>query len=178
MTEEKATAVLMANLKGAKKKPSNLLDVAKACRLLIVKWGIKKVSGFFKVSEYQLRQIDKINELNPNVQKLVEQGKFGIEDAYQLWRLGGKRQSEVAKEALAMKSHEIRQLVHLLKKNESMSVKEAKQLTQQVLDKKINILMLPLTEETYLALKKLASKRNQNIHDVALKALEEYINER
>jgi len=175
MSAEKATAILMANLKGAKRKPSNLLEVAKACRILIEKWGIRKMSDYFKVSLYQLRQIDKINDLNPDAQQLVKEGKLGIETSYQLWRLDSKRQSEAAREAVNMTAHEVRQFVYLLRKNPDASVRECKQLFEKTRTKRIRLLMLPLTSETYNGLQELALKSRQSIHDLALKVLEDYI---
>jgi len=178
LSEEKATAILLANLKGPKKKPTNLLTIAAACRLLIQRWGIKRVSEFFGVSQYQLRQIDKINDLSPEVRELIQKGKLGIEASYQLWRLGEKLQSEVAKEMLGMSAHEIRQLVYLLRKNPSMSVKEAKRLTDKAMQKRISLLVLPLTSDTYRNLRRLAEESHQGIHDLVLRVLEDYIHER
>ena len=63
MNEEDATAIMMGNLKGAKNKPSNLLEFGEACRFWIEKKGVKKTSERFKVSQYMIRQIDKINEI-------------------------------------------------------------------------------------------------------------------
>jgi hypothetical protein len=177
MLEEKAVAVMMANLKGSKKKPSNLLEFAKACRMLHNKWGIKKMSEFFNVSEYQLRQIDKINDLNLDVQKLVKEGKLGIEAAYQLWRLSGRRQSEAAEAVLGMTAYEVRSFVHLLKTKPNISVKECTKLFSKTSRSKINLLVLPLTSQTYNRLRQIASKSRKNVHDLVLKILEDYLNE-
>lgn len=177
LSEEKATAILLANLKGAKKKSSNLIEVARACRLLIQKWGIGRMSDFFRVSQYQIRQIDKINDLNPDIQRLISNGKLGIDASYQIWRLDEKHRSEVAKQAANLSAHEIRQLVYLLLRNPTMSTKEAKNLSEKALRKRINLLLIPLTSETYRGLKKIAKDSDQNIHDLALKVLEDYINE-
>src|SRR2546422_8506572 len=95
-----ATLILLRSLKGRKNKPHNLVEVAEACRTLRddKDWGWKEMSRFFKVSVYMLRQIDRINDLNPTAKKLVRRGKIKIEQAYQLSRLTGSRQDEAAPE--------------------------------------------------------------------------------
>ena len=96
MNEERAIAIMFANLKGGKKKPSNLIEFADACRTLQNKWkgGFKEMSDFFKVSQYMLRQIDKINELDDEVKKLVKAHKLGIDASYQLWRIDAIRRKD------------------------------------------------------------------------------------
>jgi len=84
LNERQATAILMGNLKGTKNKPADLIKLSNACQFMIKKWGIKEVSIFFGVSEYMLRQIEKINHLDSATKKFIQKNKLGIEKSYQL----------------------------------------------------------------------------------------------
>ena len=76
--EEKAVAVLIANLKKA--KTTNWVEIAEAVRTLKLhpQWGLNKMAEFFGVSNYLLRQIDHINDLTYDVKELVRGGVFGL----------------------------------------------------------------------------------------------------
>ena len=175
MSEEKATAILLANLKTGRNKPSNLLEIAQACRTVIQSWGMKKTHEFFKVSEYQLRQIDRINDLREDVQKLVEDGRLGIDVAYQLSRLDGMLQSKAATVALDMKEEEWRPFVQLLVNDETMTIEKARRTVDESKKKRLNLLILPLTEDTFTKLRRIAKAEDENVHDLVLQVLEEYI---
>lgn len=173
MKEEKAVAIMMANIKGSKNKPSSLLEFAEACRTLLKheKWGIKEMAKYFDVSEYMLRQIDKINELSPNVRKIVNDRKLGIEAAYQLWRLKEPKRTEVAKIIQGMTTDEIRSFVHFVHTKPHLDISECFRLFKETQPEKIRILALPLDEETFDKLKQSANKSKLKIHDYALKLL-------
>jgi hypothetical protein len=179
MDVKTATVILLKNLKGRKNKPQNLVDVAEACRTLKDhdKWGFEEMSRFFKVSVYMLRQIDKINDLNPSVKRLVREGEIKIEKAYQLSRLSGKRQDEAAPEVVNLSAHETRKFIDLLLKSDA-SVAECKKLLKETTLKQFNLLVLPMKDDTYRALKKSADKANATLHDHALSILEGYLRER
>jgi hypothetical protein len=94
---EKDVAILMANLKGAKKKPTDIITIAKSCRNVITELGMERASHLFEISQYQLRQIDKINELSSEAKKFVKSKKIGIEISYQIARLDRSVQLEALK---------------------------------------------------------------------------------
>lgn len=182
MSEEKAVAIMMTNLKGAKThKPSNLLEFAEACRTLKDEkgfgWGIKEMSRYFHVSGYMLRQIDKINEVkeNPKLKKLIQQGELGIEDCYQLWRIKEPKRSQVAELVQNMTSDEVRRLVYFIVNNPKLSLTEIKKLFEKEKPEKIKLLVIPLDSVTYEDLKKFASHSKLNVHDFALKILENHM---
>lgn len=176
MDVKTATVILLKSLKGRKNKPYNLLEIAEACRTLRdhPDWGWREMSRFFKVSVFMLRQIDKINDLNPPVKQLVKKGKIKIEKAYLLSKLEGERQNEAAMAMLDLSAHETRRFVDiLLKSNES--VRESKEVFQKAHLKQFNLLVLPMKDNTYRALNKSAKEAGSNIHDHVLKILEEYL---
>lgn len=176
MKIEKAVAIMMANLKGSKNKPSSLLEFSDACRTLLNdrEWGIKEMARYFGVSEYMLRQIDKINDLSPNFKKLVSERRLGIEAAYQLWRIKEPKRSQVAKIIPDMTTDEIRSFVHFIHQNPSKTVAECHKLFEKTQPEKIRILAIPLDEEIYAKVKHSADKSKLKIHDYALKILKRY----
>lgn len=178
MNEKQAVAILMANLKGDKKKVTNLVSVAEACRTLKGKWGLDEMTNFFRISSFTLRQIDKINDLNPDVRKLVAERKLGIEQAYQLSRLKGNRQSEAVREVTRLTAHETRTFVNLLLKNDSTPVQKCIGTFEKTYLKRPNLLVVPLSSNTYRRLQERASKSKITVHDVALRILEDYLDGR
>lgn len=171
MNEEKAAAIMMANLKGSKNKPTNLVEFAEACRFLINKWGLKEMSRYFRVSEYMLRQIDKINELGPKLKKLTSTRKLGIEASYQLSRIEEPKRSQVANIIMDMTTYDIRRFVYFIVKNPTMSITQCKRLFEKEKPEKVRLLVLPLDSNTYNHLQKLADHSKHTIHDYALKIL-------
>jgi len=174
MTEAKAAAILSANVKGGS-KPSNVMDVARACRILSKSWGWDKMASFLNASTTQLRQIDKINDLVPEAKKLVRAGKLRIEASYQLSRVDEKRQAEAARLAQSMKAHEVRRLVNLLLTDKNLSPKDARNSTFKEMRREVNMLVLPLTSETYGALELLSKRSKTNLHDYVLRIIEKHI---
>lgn len=164
----------MANLKGPKNKPSDWVEVAKACSLLMSEWGIKKMAVYFKVSEFLLRQINRIDKLGPDAKKLVRNKKLGLEVAYHLSRLKMPRQAGAARVAVDLSMREMRQFIHLLLRDPDLSVDAARKMVEELRTQKINIIMLPVTSEAYSRLREAAAKSHKNVHDFVLQVLEEY----
>lgn len=171
----------MSNLKGSKKKPSDLLTFAKATRILLKnkgRWGIKEMSDYFGTSQYMIRQIDKINELDKELQRLVTENNLGIEAAYHLWRIqqskdrglkNAKKAFDVIKN---MKSAEVRTFTHFFLKNPDLSLEQCKELSDKVHPEEIKILVLPLNEITFEKLLKESKKANLKINEYAIRKLE------
>jgi hypothetical protein len=176
MTEERAVAVLMANLKGSKKKSSSWIEIAQACRLLKEQWGFPKMASFFGVTVFMLRQIDKINELDADLQKTIVEKNLGVDAAYQLWRISEGKKKQFAKQAEDLTAHEVRRLADFVMNKPDISMKQAREMVEKNRKQKVNVLMIPLTEDTFERLQKLASQAHKNIHDFSLNVLEDYIN--
>lgn len=173
MNVEKAVAILIANLKGTKKKPSGLFEISKAVETMISEWDIEKCSEFFKISEYQLRQFDKLNEFEPTVQEIIEKNKFGVESAYQISRLDTKIQEKAAKIIHGLRSHEVRQFIHLIKQNPKMSMTEARKTVEASLRENSQIIVFPLSLQIFADLQKKSKKHKKKIHDYILQIIEE-----
>ena len=173
MIEENAVAIMMGNLKGP--KTSNLLEFAKACRTLKRLWGIKEMAKYFRVSEYMLRQIEKINELidNPKIKQLIKDGDLGIDASYQLSRIKEPKRSRVAEMIKDMRSDDIRRFVYFIVKNPELSLAECKKLFENEKPEEIKLLVLPLDPKTYHNIQKQAKRSRLKIHDYVLKILGE-----
>lgn len=176
MKLEKATAVAMANVKGPKKKFSNLLEFAEACRVLIDEYGMKETARQLDISKFMLIQIDKINDLDKAVRQLVRNEELGIEAAYLASRIDKKRRLKAAKLMAGMTKNQLRTFVHFLVKDPSLTVEAAKQMSDEAESKGIKILILPLEQELYEKVKLDAAKKGLKIHDYVHKLLVERSN--
>ena len=174
MNEEKAIAILLANLKGPKHKPSKISELATACRLLknSPDWGFAKMVNFFNVSRTMLREIDKINELEPKFKKLADEKKLGIGAAYQLTRIDKSKRDDAAELFQTMNTTEIRNFIFYITSNPTISVSEAKKMSDKLKIPVINILALPISDELKARLGKAARSHGQTIHEYAVKILE------
>ena len=165
MKLEDAVAICMACFKQSKKKPENLLSFAIACRTVLKEWGMNETSRYFDVSKYQIRQIDKINELDQKYKKLAEKSNMGIEMLYHIWRLKEPKRAQFANVVQSMKSSDIRTLIHFIRKNPSLSVAECEALLDKTKPEQVSLLVLPLDRTTYERLKKSAEESDMMVHD-------------
>lgn len=173
MEEEKAVAILMANLGVSRNKPSKMSDMSLACRTLKLHpdWGMAKMIDFFGVTKTVLQELDRIHDLEPEFKEMVDQKHFGISAAYQLTRVDKPKRPEAAKLFQSMTRDEVRDLVFYITKYPNISVKEAKKRADDLKPKKINILALPLNDTVMSKLIKNSNKKNQSLHDYAAEIL-------
>lgn len=176
LNEEKAIAILLANIKGPKNKPSKISEIAAACRFLknSPEWGFAKMTKFFDVSGTTLRVIDKINELRPEFKRLADEKKIGIEAAYHLTRIDESKQHEAAQLFQEMNTTEIRNFIFYITNDRTLSAREAKEMSDKLKTPVINILALPVSDELRTRLEKTAKSHKQTIHEYAVKILETY----
>lgn len=174
MNEEKAIAILFANLKGPKNKPSKISELAAACRLLknSPEWGFAKMAEFFDISRTMLREIDKINELKPEFKKLADEKKLGIGSAYQLTRIDESKQRETAQLFQKMNTTEIRNFIFYITSDQNVSVSKAKEMSDKLKIPVVNILALPISDKLRARLEKAARNHKQTIHEYAVQVLE------
>ena|SRR2546428_1839860 len=179
MNEAKAVAIMMANFKGAKNKPSNLLEFAEACGTLLKHkdWGMNEMRRYFHASGYMLRQINKINELkSPKIRKLIKEGKLGIDACYQLSRIEEPKRSQVAEIIKDLPEKEQRRFVYFIVHNPKLSITEIERLVEKEKPEEIKLLVIPLDKQTYENLEEFAGRSKLKIHDYALKVLKEKTN--
>ena len=172
MNEKQATAILMGNLKGAKNKPTNLLQVSEACTFLLKKWGIKEVSRYFSISEYMLRQIEKIILLDSDTKKYVRQNELGIEKAYQLWRIDPSKRKELLPMIKNLSTSDIRNLIYVMKNDPTKSVKKAKELFDEKYAKKTTMMVLAIPTDLINRLNKISKKEKTSPTQYVMKLIE------
>ena len=162
----------MGNLKGAKNKPTNLLQVSEACALLIKKWGIKEVSRYFDTTEYMLRQIEKIILLDSDTKKYVRQNGLGIEKAYQLWRIDPPKRKELLPMIENLSTSDIRNLIYIIKNDPTTSVKKAKEIFDKKYAKKTTIMALAIPTDLVNRLNKISKKEKTSPTQYVMKLIE------
>lgn len=182
MNEKDAIAMMAANLKGPKIKYSNLLEFAEACDYLIKKWkSVAEVARFFDVSDFMIRQINRINTLSTEAKGLVGEGRIGIDTAYWISRIDfdERKQNTVAKYVVEneVTSKETRILVDMIisekKSDLSPLLKKFEEIRPK--NREVHVLVVPIAGPTFSKFRKLASSEKLSPHDLVLKLIEEYI---
>ena len=161
LTEEIASAILIANLKEKKKKLHDWVTIAEACKFLVELYGSpKKVAEKFDCTPSLIHQALKILTLPAEVQQLVKEGKILLDVANQLSTIKStKIQIKIAKLAIGLSSKNVRDMVQYSKGNPNSSLDEYKQrLLIQTTKEKVNILILPLKEDVFISLKTMAKQ--------------------
>ncbi len=172
MNGKQATAILMGNLKGSKNKPTDLVRVSDACDFLIKKWGITETSKFFKVSEYMLRQIEKITQLDSVTKKYVQKHKLGIEKAYQLWRIDESKRIELLPLIKNLTTADVRNLIYIIRHDPTKSIKECKKIFDKEYSKETTILALALPPDLVNCITHISKKRKMKPAQYVMKLIE------
>ncbi len=172
MNEKQATAILMGNLKGSKNKPTDLAIVSSACDFLIKKWGITETAKFFKVSEYMLRQIEKIIQLDSVTKKYVKKHKLGIEKAYQLWRIDESKRIELLPFIKNLTTKDVRNLIYIIRNDSSKSIKECKKIFDNEYSKETTILALALPPDLVNGITQISKKKKMKPVQYVMKLIE------
>lgn len=162
MNVKQATAILMGNLKGPKNKPTNLIELSLACEVLIKEWGIKEVARYFDTSQYMIRQIEKINQLDSDTKKYIKKEKLGIEKSYHLWRLNKSKRQEVLPLIKNLTSSDVRNLVYVIIHEPTKSIKECKKIFDSKYTKETTIMALSLPPDLRNRLTQISKKKNLN----------------
>ena len=174
MEKQEAERILMRNLKGPKIKNASTLELAKASEVVKKNISTKEMTKLFDVSHTMLSRINKINKLTKKSKEVIKKSNLGIEQSYLLTQLPEQQQEKAAKAILDMTSHETRKFIRLVKNSEK-SIDQCKKEFDDTIRKKFSLLVIPMPENLYQQLTKLAKKSKKDPHDLAIKVLEEYI---
>lgn len=177
MNEKQATAILMGNLGGSKNKPTDLVTISHACNFLIKRWGIKETSSFFGKSEYMLRQIEKIQQLDSVTKKYVQKHKLGIEKAYHLWRIEESKRAELLPLIKNLTTGDIRNLIYIIRHEPLKSIKECKEIFDKNYSKETTILALSLPSDLVHCLTRISKKKEMRPNQYVMKLIEGACNE-
>lgn len=154
--EKKHLAVLILNLKGAKKKRVDLIDIAYSCEYLTKLYGsATKVAEKVGVHPEMIREFCSLLKLPKTLRPFIQD--IGLDAAYRISKLKEKDALEVAELGLKayLISHEIREVVKLKVRNRELSVPECVNIVlgSRPIVKKQHLLLIKLEEQLLELLK-------------------------
>lgn len=177
MDEETADAILLANYKGSKKKPSDLITIAKATRFKVRQWrSIRKVAEAFGVSAEQVREFNSLLDLPPDVQELFAGDRTGVSKWYEVSKIPDPRkQSEVGKFVVNLGVTDTRAIVDYVKRYPELPVEACVQrvMESKTVKEDIHIIVVPLSQATFHNLDRESRKLNMPVEELASKLIEE-----
>lgn len=181
MDKETAEAILIANLKGSKRKRSPLLTIAEAIRLLL-KHGeyksSKRLAEVFGVSRQIVESFDKMNDQPEEIRKLIAEGKILIDANTKLASIPDiNKRIKIAKAVAGLTAFETRDIIDYWKKHPELSVEECKEtvLKSKTLTKEIHLIIVPLENSQFDEFQKIAKNKGMKIDEAAILAIREWI---
>ena len=171
MDRETAEVILLSNLKGTKRKPSTLLEIAEACRTLIREHrSVRQVAEAFGVSVQQIVEFNRLLDLPIEVQDFFRSDHTGVSKWYELSKVPDyKRQIEVAPHIKKLSIHDTRAIVDYARRHPDIPTETA---VQRVLEskksvKRVHVMVVGFDEATFIQLKNESTKQNVRTEDLA-----------
>ncbi|OGO03736.1 MAG: hypothetical protein A2Y60_07455 [Chloroflexi bacterium RBG_13_54_9] len=182
LDETTADAILLASFKGSKKKPTDLLTIARATRFKIGQWkSIRRVAEAFDVSTQQVREFNSLLDLPPDVQKLFEGHRTGVSKWYELSKLSDpQRQSELGRFVVDLGAIDTRAVVDYARSHPETPVDECVQrvLESKTVKEDIHVIVIPLSQAVYRDLHEESRKSNTSLEQLASSFIEEGLKQR
>lgn len=179
MEIDKAKAILIANLKGKKRKRSSLITIAKATRLLLRNYeSTKKLASEFDVSRPIIESFDKINDQPEEIKKLIEERKILLDASTKLSTISDiTKRIELANAVAGLTAFDTRYVIDYWKKHPELSAEKCKRivLDSKSITKEIHVLIIPLETEHYNAFQLAAKTRGLKSEDAARLAIMEWL---
>jgi hypothetical protein len=176
--EEKLLARLYLNLKGAKKKQDNWVDIAEDCKQLRDYYGsAKKVADKVGVSYELIRALLKLPPLPEEVKTLIKDEKILFDVAQRIARIRDKeKQVEVAQAVAGLRAHDARDVLQYAKKYPKEPLDDFRKRVTEGKDKieKVHLAMLPLKEEIYSLLKTESQKKKISVEKLILLIVDQW----
>ncbi len=179
INEEQVLASLYTNLKGAKKKKDDWIEIAT---------NLKKLSDYYDspltaaeklgVSNELVKSILRILSLPSEVKELIRRGDILYDAAQRLQRIEEHtKQVEVAKAIVGLTSHQARDLIQYAKKYPSASVSSyRKRLSNsKAKTERINLIVLPLREGTYSSLTSICKKEGISVEKLVSNIISQWL---
>lgn len=165
----------MKNLKGQKNKIDKILTIAEAVNTVKKHYTQTELENMYEITSTSIDRINAINKLNRTAKNLLEQGKIKIEQGYHLSRLSGKRQDDASRVVATMNAHNSRLFVKMLLESSKKTVQECKESFERMDVNNISVVVVPMPNDVYENLEKIAKRNNQTAHDIILQLTEKYI---
>lgn len=181
MDRETAEVILLSNLKGTKRKPSTLLEIAEACRTLIREHRtVRQVAEAFGVSVQQIVEFNRLLDLPPEVQDLFRSDHTGVSKWYELSKMAdSKRQIEAASYVKKLGVHDTRGIVDYARRYPDTPVETAVQRVSESKKtiKKVHVMVVAFDEATFIQLKNEAIKQKVSIEDLVSTLVKQELNQ-
>ena len=91
-----------------------------------------------------LRQIAKIESLDPRTKKYVQKHKLGIEKVHQLWRVDEAKRRELLPLTRSLSTADVRNLVYIILSEPTKLVSECKEIFDEKYSRKTTMMVLRL----------------------------------
>lgn len=179
MDIDEAKSILIANLKGSKRKRSSLITIARATRLLLRNHGsTKELASEFDVSRPIIESFDKINDQPKEIKKLIEEGKVLLDASTKLSTISDiTKRIELANAVAGLTAFDTRHVIDYWKKHPELSAEKCKNvaLDSKSVIKEIHVLVIPLGAEQYNAFQLVATTKGLKTEDAARSAIMEWL---
>jgi len=175
-------AILIANLKGKKKK--EWFRTAQACRRMLSRYNnsYQKVAKEVGVSGEIIREVESINDLPQEAQQILLSDGKGLDKAYRISTKikGAKKQVKVAKAVADLGAHDARKVIDYILQNPEISIEKCKKrvLKSKTVTEKVYAIVLPLDEKHFKKLKEKSKKLKIAPGELANKIVEEWLERR
>lgn len=172
MKEEKALAILLANLKGQREKRSSLLDIAEAAHELKLLYGTNdEVASKVGVSRTMIQQFDRIAALANPVKEMIKKGELGmlaVDKAYRISTLPQKTQLAVARVVADLPEKETRFIITYAKRNPDLPAEEYRKriLESKTVTKERHLILCLVDDETYDRLNAAAKRSKVSVEKI------------
>ncbi len=180
MKVQTAEAVLIANLKGPRRKRVPLTTIAEAVRFLIdTKYhSAKKLAKTFLVTRQIIEAFDNINEQPPKIQKLIKEGKILLDASTKLLSIPDTaRRIELAEVVAGGTAFDARYIIDYAKKHPKLSAEECKKAIAKSKGtvRDIHAVVVPLDDETFREFKSAAGANKMSLDEAAKLAIVKWV---
>ncbi|MCJ7456974.1 hypothetical protein MUP07_09605 [Candidatus Bathyarchaeota archaeon] len=179
MNTETAEAILIANLKGPRRKRLPLIEIAEAVRLLRKKYGsTKKLAQAFDVSRPIIESFDRILDQPTAIKRLIAKDAILLDASTKLASIKDPhRRIELAKEIAGETAFDSRDIIDYAKKHPRGSAKECKRavFASKEITRELHVIVLPLEDELFKGFKMAATTRKMRLEDAGKLAIREWV---
>jgi len=184
MRRDEARAILIANLKGPRKKRMPLTTIARAVRLLLnneYRGSSRRMARDYDVSRPIIESFNKVLDHPPEIRKLISQGKLLLDASTKLSTIPDiQKRIEFARAVAGMSAFDVRYVIDYWKKNPHLSAETCKKavLESKAVERPIHFVGVALDDELFNALSKEALRRQLSRDDAVKMAIRRWLKHR
>ncbi len=181
MKKDTAKAILLANLKGPKRKRSPLMTIAQAVRTLKSDRDYRSTHDLaksFRVSRSIIESFDKIPDHPAEIRKLISDGRILLDTSTKLAAIPNiRRRIELAKEVAGETAFDARYIIDYAKKHPESSARESKSAVISSKDsiRNLHVIVVPLDDTAFQRFRIAAAQRKLTLESAAKIAIEQWL---